>query len=202
MKLKNVKLYRQVNAGGRKYIGSEDKRIRDVHYILDMFPPFWFVKRTVLDVGCAGGAVCFAVAGWAKEVTGIDVNRGRIEAAKKIAEMAKIKNICFENVNINERILKDYDCIFLLNVLHHERNPTVLMSRCMYAANEYLCIEHPKKGYFSSNNAYAETDKEIIWGWEDVERFVLANGFSLAARRKSQAPHVKGSRICGLFKRT
>ena len=165
MILKNVKLYREVIASGKRFLGSRDKRIRGVHYILDMFSPRGLAKKTVLDIGCAGGAICFAVADRAKQVTGIDVSPERINAARVIKEEIGIKNVFFAVANVNKWILKDYDCIFLLNVLHHEKNPEILLSRCTCFANEYLCIEHPKKGYFSSNSAYAESDKKVIMNW-------------------------------------
>ena len=202
MLVNNVKLYRKVRVGGNKYLGSKDKRVRSTGYVLELFPEGWFCGKRVLDIGCAGGAICFAVSGEVKLAVGVDVDEGRIKAAIKIANDNNVENVQFACSNINhKKVFVKRDCIFLLNVLHHEKDPSILLGHCMGATNEYLCIEHPKKGYFSSNKAYAPSDKKVIYDWKDIEAMATSNGFELIKKKKSDAPHTKGSRIVGLFKK-
>jgi SAM-dependent methyltransferase len=201
MILNDVKLYRTIKINNKKYLGSKDKRVRDIVYIVNLFPSNWFDGKTVLDVGCAGGAICFAVSPMVREAIGIDISWKRIAAAYKIARENAVSNVWFYPQNINDCYMANFDCIFLLNVLHHEKDPTILLGRCCSSAKEYVCIEHPRKGYFSSNDAYAASEKKNICDWKDVEAFVLSHGFKLATKRKSPVPHAKGTRIVGLFKK-
>lgn len=203
MRVDGVKLYRDIRIGGEVYTGSKDRRRRGISYILELFPAGWFAGKMVLDIGCAGGAICFAAADKGAPVAmGIDVDATRIHAAKRIARKNLIANVFFKNANVNDIELPHiYDCIFLLNVLHHEKDPRILMGRCARAAKEFVCIEHPKRGYFSTNNAHADAEQTHVMNWKDVCYFMEDNGCTLDRSVKSNVPHTKGSRYVGLFKR-
>lgn len=190
-----AKLYRKFKLSGKSYVGTEDKHKRDTMYILDLFPENFFRDKTILDIGCAGGAICF-LAG-AKSATGIDTNKERVAAANKIKKENEIESIDFICGNVNEWYKGQFfDCVFLLNVLHHEKDPSILLNklRC-----KYICIEHPVKGYFSSNNAYAPADKTVICGCDKLTK--LLPDFKLIAKRKSSAYFSHGKRRVMLFEK-
>lgn len=52
------------------------------------------VESRLLDIGCATGRLCFALAGLGYNVTGIDVARNQIEQARRIAETERV-NVTF-----------------------------------------------------------------------------------------------------------
>jgi SAM-dependent methyltransferase len=198
LQLKGVKLYRNIVIGNKRYVGEKDKRRRGTDYVLEMLPDV--SGQTVLDVGCAGGAMCFAVAEKAEFVQGVDVNEDRIKAALQIAKKHKIKNVSFVCDSVWNLPSDKYDGVLLLNILHHEKDPGFLLDRMTRCA-DWVCIEHPVKGYFSTNGAEHPADRTVVYGFGDIVRFMDNVGWRCVRRAKSRAPHAKGARCIGLFAR-
>ena len=67
---------------------------------------------TVLDYGCARGAYTIALAGYVKEIRGIDISPKMIELAKQ-----KSNDISFEEATIFE-INEKFDVVLAFNLLH------------------------------------------------------------------------------------
>ena len=69
------KTYRVFEVDGVTYSGKDGKKGRTCDYIFDLFPERYFEGKTVLDIGCAAGAVLFeANKRGIKEGTGVDVD--------------------------------------------------------------------------------------------------------------------------------
>ncbi len=74
--------------------------------------------KSVLDVGCNSGQICFQVKKQgALKVTGIDINQKRLLQAKKLAEIMEL-NVEFKELDILESVkLGQFDIVFCISVL-------------------------------------------------------------------------------------
>lgn len=73
-----------------------------------------FKNKSVLDFGCGTGAYCtlFEPDGY----LGVDINKNRIEYAKK--KHSQYTFLCNKDINL-EKIGRSFDFVFLISILHH-----------------------------------------------------------------------------------
>ncbi|MBI3021861.1 MAG: class I SAM-dependent methyltransferase [Candidatus Omnitrophica bacterium] len=145
--LKDVELYRDVRIGNIVYRGSEDSPGGEVGYIFDLFPVGYFEGKTVLDLGSAGGAICFEAArrGCAMTV-GLELQKERIAGARRIQRLAGMTRVRFIRRDLYEFLERGagrFDVIFALNLLHHLSNPLPLLQKICRSSKEYICLEGP-----------------------------------------------------------
>jgi len=105
--------------------------------------------KTVLDVGCQIGHFSIeAVRRGAKRVLGIDINPYALEEAKKIADCLgfsdRIEHRWFdiERQDLPEK----FDFVICPNVMHHFKNPLLVLDRMLDCTREQLLLELPSFG--------------------------------------------------------
>ena len=202
IKIPNVKTYRNIRIGDKLILGSKDKNIREVNYILDLFPKGYFNDKVVLDIGCAGGALCFGIAEEAKKVVGLEVKGDRIKAARLVQERFNVDNVEFLDSNVTEWLqqdsIKNIDCVFLLNVLHHVENPKKVLKK-MSKYVKMICVEHLLTKYSRLGAEHAIAPDELIQLMEEA-------GFSLKQQKLSDNPLIgsweHGDRNLFVFERS
>lgn len=84
---------------------------------------------TILDVGCGGGILCEAMAAQGAKVTGLDVEKEAIEAAKAHAKLSQL------SINYVCSPLEDYDgqmfdVITCMEMLEHVQEPQLVINNC------------------------------------------------------------------------
>lgn len=146
--LENKKLYRDIVINNKLYRGSRDTaRKRNINYITAIFPDKYFLNKTVLDLGCAGGAICFhAALQGCKLAVGVDKDNENISCATQIKDEHNIGNIGFFNLDLYDFLVgnkEKFDVIFALNILHHVDKPLALLRDVCRTAQEAICIETP-----------------------------------------------------------
>lgn len=92
-------------------------------------------KRRVLEVGCGFGLFgCYFSALFPEiEYCGMDINSGRIEAAKEAASQLGLQNATFRCADARELHLDDYyDAILIIDLLHHidDQSKRALLATC------------------------------------------------------------------------
>ena len=78
--------------------------------------------QSILDIGCGLAMFLEKLSGHGKKLNGIDISELTIQKAKEILKEKNIKDITLSHFNGNPNTifnLKDYDAIFLNDVLHH-----------------------------------------------------------------------------------
>lgn len=100
--------------------------------------------QSVLDVGCYLGYFCHeAKRRNAGRVVGLDVDEERLAQAHQLARFAghaiEFRHFDLERDDLDER----FDVVLLLNVLHHARHPTAMLSKLARYARRRLVLEVP-----------------------------------------------------------
>ena len=82
---------------------------------------------SVLDIGCGNGFVAYKLAGKAKSVTGIDIDRDNIEIALKNYKQNNVKFIIGDatKYNFNEK----FQVVILSNVLEHIKDRSLFLQK-------------------------------------------------------------------------
>jgi SAM-dependent methyltransferase len=102
-----------------RLLGSYDLgarvRFAALERALRALPP----PRSILDVGCGSGHLCFALARrWpGAEVLGVDIDRGRLGTARELAGDAFAGRVRFAHVDERER--DGFDLVTCVDVLEH-----------------------------------------------------------------------------------
>lgn len=145
--LDGVKLYRDVRVGPTCFRGSRDGSSRPIDYVFDIVPPGALAGASVLDLGTAGGAVCFeSVQRGAAHAIGVEIAPARIRGARAIKRIAGVPNVDFVHEDFYEFLTPralQFDLTFVLNVLHHVENPVPLLKRICRSSRRYLVVESP-----------------------------------------------------------
>ena len=200
--LHGVKLYRDVRIGGTVFRGAADTPGRTIDYIFDLLPATALAGKTVLDLGTAGGAVCFeAVRRGAKRAVGVEMEERRIRGARFIKRKTRLATVEFVEQDFwqyLQRTRPRVDVVFTLNVLHHLANPFPLLRRIAAAALERIVIEIPVTIAVEDYSAYGAALSELppegpITSAGDITRFLALYDFALEATR----PSPEETRFCG-----
>jgi hypothetical protein len=145
--LQDVKLFRDVRIGGTTYRGSGDAVSRPVDYIFDALPEDALKGKVVLDLGSAGGAMCFgAVERGCAQAVGVEIAEIRLRGAEALKRIAGVENVRFVRGDFFAFLrgrTREFDIVFALNVLHHLGNPFPLLRRICRASNDYFVLETP-----------------------------------------------------------
>ena len=100
--------------------------------------------KSLLDIGCALGYMCFeAEKLGAKKVVGYDLKKKRFEGAKILKDI-KGSDVEFHLGDIfTETIEEQFDIVLFLNVIHHLPEPVSALRKLSHLAREKLIIEFP-----------------------------------------------------------
>ncbi len=200
--LQGVKLYRDIHVDGTVFRGTADTPGRTIHYVFDFLPEDALAGKTVLDLGTAGGAVCFeAVRRGASSATGVETEERRIRGARFIKRRTRQDRVTFVQQDFWEffgHTRPQVDVIFALNVLHHFENPMPLLRRIAHAARERIVVEVPTsirvEEYNEYGAAFADLPREgVIRSADEITRFLALYDFSLEQERASPAE----TQFCG-----
>ena len=98
--------------------------------------------KSVLDIGCNDGFMCFEAARrGAKRVLGVDVAGERIDRARRTADCLGL-DVEFRVLDIETEPLDEmFDYILCLNVTHHMRYPIATLHRLMDMTRDKLILE-------------------------------------------------------------
>ena len=202
--LQGVKLYREIRIGSTVFRGAADTPGRTIDYVLDLLPNAALAGKTVLDLGTAGGAVCFeAVRRGARKAVGVETEERRIRGARFIQGRTRLQSVEFVQQDFwtfLQRTRPQVDVVFILNVLHHIANPFPLLRRICKAARDRVVVEIPMtidaKGYSQYGAGLSEIPREgSIKSAEDITRFLALYDFALEHHRPSP-PETK---FCGNY---
>lgn len=194
MILHGVKLYREVHIEGTVFRGTADTPGRTIHYVFDVLPEGALAGRTVLDLGTAGGAVCFeAVRRGASGATGVETEERRIRGARFIKRRTGQDRVTFVQQDFWEffqHTRPQVDVIFALNVLHHFGNPLPLLRQIVHSARERIVVEVPMsisvEDYNEYGVAFANLPREgAINSADEITRFLALYDFTLELERAS-----------------
>jgi 2-polyprenyl-3-methyl-5-hydroxy-6-metoxy-1,4-benzoquinol methylase len=192
--LQGVKLYREIHIDGIVFRGTADTPGRTIHYVFDVLPEGALAGKTVLDLGTAGGAVCFeAVRRGASGATGVETEERRIRGARFIKRRTGQDRVTFVQQDFWEFFQQSrpqVDVIFALNVLHHFGNPLPLLRQIVHAARERIVVEVPTsisvEDYNEYGAAFANLPREgTINSADEITRFLALYDFSLERERAS-----------------
>lgn len=191
MKVKG-KTYRIFDVDGEEYSGKDGHKGRTCKYILDLFPNGWFNGKRVLDMGCAAGAMLFECNKLGmQEGVGVDADWEKRAIGEKICEKHEIDNIEFRSAGTARPLFIDvdygkFDCVFLLNLLHHLPDPVEMLEYCCKVAKEYLCIETPDKAMYAPYGRDKHKEREKPFSVDEMIDFVYDRGFGCEGKRPSE----------------
>lgn len=122
----------------------------------------------ILDVGCGGGILSEGLAKLGAQVTGIDLSRPSIEAAREHAEQSSL-SIDYQVVSVEEIAQaqpESFDVITCMEMLEHVPDPAGIVSSCARA------LKPGGHAFFSSINRTPKAFLFAIIGGEYVLRLL------------------------------
>lgn len=122
----------------------------------------------ILDVGCGGGILSEGLAKLGAQVTGIDLSRPSIEAAREHAEQSGL-SIDYQVVSVEEIAQaqpESFDVITCMEMLEHVPDPAGIVSSCARA------LKPGGHAFFSSINRTPKAFLFAIIGGEYVLRLL------------------------------
>lgn len=203
-------MYRSFSVGETEYSGRDGNKARGVDYIFDSFSgSLQIAGSSVLDLGCAGGGVSFRASALGAElVVGVERDERKLVQAKLIASQNDVDNITFFSESICEflgRSERQFDYVFLLNIIHHLPNPQWVLERVAEVATKAVIVEGPLKRLY---RAYApdrgRTRPSLIpWGPKEEARFFGELGYEVKSSVLSPnaVSFIGGERSLRLYER-
>lgn len=132
--------------------------------------------KNVLDIGCYYGLYSHeAKRRGANRVVGIELNEKRAELAKEIARLIGdgVEIVCDDIMDVE--LGEKFDLILFLSVLHHVKDPLVVMQRLAAMCSGTVVVEFclpdhrlRRKGHIREDNG-----RPITHTWQDTYRRVL-----------------------------
>ncbi len=171
--------------------------MRDIDSRTTLMEQINFSKgEKILDFGCNAGLLSFYLHDRGADVSGCDMDKNIITAAKALSNILQ-KKVNFFKCDIDYETFEDnYDTICLFSVIHHtkymERNAKFIASKCnriiMECRLKELGQKPTSKNWVYTSKWDFETQKELtaylenlfpgfklekIWGQGDRERFII-----------------------------
>jgi hypothetical protein len=146
------KTYRKIVVGQDEYVGRDGYKNRLPDYLTAPFGKGFFSGKRVLDLGCASGAVLFMLAQSGIECgVGVEIDKKKLDIGREIKA-----NHAFDKIQLYETDilsyfrdhLEQFDCVFLLNILHHLPNPHMVMDYSASVSSDIICMEMPDKAWY------------------------------------------------------
>lgn len=201
-----TKTYRIIELDGNRYYGKDACRNRESGYIFDGFPQNYFKGKKILDLGCAAGGILFEL--YKKDMgfgIGVDIDSNKMKAGIDIVKKHKINNIEFFNIDFFESNDQFFDCIFILNLLHHLPDPYMVLDFACKFCKEFICIEMTNDSWYVpySRDKKTKTAFSSPLGGKDFKKYLFNNGFECIYKKKSlnQKSFKGGIRYVCLFKK-
>lgn len=129
--------YHSINLPFDRSTKGDNKNFRN-------FEKLNFRNKTVLDVGCGYGALCFfAERQGASSILGTELKPHRYIGAVVLKNILS-SNALFSDCDIFEDKLKEqFDIVFLLNVIHHLSEPFYALRELAKITKEIFILEFP-----------------------------------------------------------
>lgn len=132
--------------------------------------------KSVLDLGCAEGAIAFAFArGKAGRVRAMDYNAAMVEQAQEEQDESGVSNISFECADLSDWIAAPrpakFDIVLALAVLHKLSSPAAGAAFCADVCASLLVIRFPKG---SSGRIHSKQHPHNV---ADVPKILTRKGF-------------------------
>lgn len=184
-KVRNIKdkTYRVMNVNGVSYLGRDSSKKRTSSYVIDAAGgQEYFTNKNVLDLACASGAILFEIKDVIKSATGVDVDLKKLKTGKDIISENEIKNIDLHEMRLEKYLSHHggkFDCIFLLNILHHLPRPTEVLSLVAEFSEDSICIEAPEKGFYNPYPRDEGKNPKTILGLDNIEAILAKKGFTM-----------------------
>lgn len=152
---------------------------------------------SVLDVGCAEGAISHAMALQGCHVMGIEIVPEYVTRARSVARVNGLP--CrFERADANDWVPPDgqtYDVVLLLGVLHKLRDPSMAARRLAACARQAVVVRLPPAG------GPVITDPRSGNEPHNIEQALALAGFRLAFVTDGPVAEAGAPEWCGYFAR-
>lgn len=146
------KTYRKIVVGQNEYVGRDGYKNRLPDYLITPFGKEFFNGKRVLDLGCASGAVLFMLAQLEIECgVGVEIDKKKLDIGREIKAIHAFDKVQLYKTDILSYFrdhLEQFDCVFLLNILHHLPNPHMVMDYSASVSNDIICMEMPDKAWY------------------------------------------------------
>jgi len=201
-----TKTYRIIELDGNRYYGKDGHKGRKSGYIFDGFPQNYFEGKKILDLGCAAGGILFELYKKGMSVgIGVDIDSNKMDVGIDIVKKHKINNIKFFNIDFFDNNDQFFDCIFILNLLHHLSNPYMILDFACKFCKEFICIEMADDPWYAPypRDKKTKTIFSSPLGGKDFEKHLFNNGFECMYKKESlnQENFKGGVRYVYLFKK-
>lgn len=191
--IKKIELGSAVAVRLTKYTGKSKEPIHPKHF-LSQKP--WFLeyikqKDVVLDLGSGNGQNSIKAAKIAKKVIGVEYNKSLIKIANNTASNLKIKNISFEEGNLEEELkykTNSFDVVIFLDVLEHLSNRDLILKEIkrILKAKGKLILGVPnsqtswKKTLREVGlNSFSDPDHKIEYSKREIEDLLKKHRFNI-----------------------
>jgi len=200
------KTYRIIELYGNVYSGKDGHKKRQSDYVFNGFPQNYFKGKDVLDIGCAAGAILFeAYKKGIHEGIGVDIDSSKMNIGVEIAKKHNIDNISFFNTDFFDDNDKIFDCVFILNLLHHLPDPYMILDFACKFSKEFICVETPIDAMYVPYNR----DKKAVTVFkssltaDNFENYIVDKEFKCVYKKESsnQKSFKGGIRCVYIFKR-
>lgn len=200
------KTYRIIQIGNTVYKGKDSFKNRTSDYITGLLGPDYFNGKTVLDLGCASGAILFNIRDQIKLGVGIDIDSKKLSIGQHIINENNIDNIKLYQDRMEDvvgSLNRSFDCIFILNILHHTPDPYMILNLAAEFSDDMICIEAPLKGRYSPYpRDYAEP-APLPLDVSDIKEYLIEKNYELLKEVESdnQKSFMGSTRCVLLFKK-
>lgn len=184
------KTYRIIDIDGHLYDGKDGSKGRLPNYVVDAFGDGYFKGKRVLDLACASGAILFAIREQIESGTGVDVDSKKLNIGKLIAHDHDFQHLNFHEEKLEsflERNDESFDCVFMLNILHHLQDPYRMLDIVAEICDDTICVEAPVKGFYRAyprdHHLTPLFDKVDI---SDITQHLASRNYELIVQNKSE----------------
>jgi len=203
------KTYRIIKINDNVYSGKDREKKRTPGYIFNGFPHGYLKDKSILDLGCASGAILFEAMKYEiAEGFGVEIDPVKLNIGKEICKIEKMNKLSLFNcdiLNYLEKCGRQFNCIFILNILHHLPFPFLVLDYIMDLSTDYICIETPMKAAYMPYPRDKKMEKQFNkpLSIEALSDYLLCSNWKLAYKNESenQSSFKGGDRCVILFKK-